>query len=75
MKPVISLKLCSIAFALLWTCGMLWSSGAIDRANVIILSVCGALAGAAWYYAMRWVFQLIQLPPSNDPSVNSGSGH
>ena len=74
MKPVISLKLCSIAFALLWTCGMLWSSGAIDRANIIILSVCGALAGWAWYYAMRWVFQLIQLPPRNDPSVNSGRG-
>ena len=75
MKPVVSLKLCSIAFAALWTGGMLWSSGAIDLANVIILSICGALAGCAWYYAMRWVFQLIQLPPSSDRSVNSGSGH
>jgi len=74
MKSATPLKLCSIAFALLWTGGMLWSSGAIDRANVIILSICGALAGWAWYYAMRWVFQLIRLPPSNDHSVNSGTG-
>jgi len=41
MKPAIPLKLCSVAFAVLWTCGMLWSSGIIDRANVIILSICG----------------------------------
>ncbi|KJC61074.1 hypothetical protein UP10_09205 [Bradyrhizobium sp. LTSPM299] len=67
MKPAVPLTLCSIAFAVLWTCGMLWSSGVIDRTNVIILSICGAFAGVAWYYAMRWVFQLIQLDPRRDP--------
>jgi hypothetical protein len=73
MKPATPLKLCSIAFAVLWTGGMLWSSGAIDRANLIILSICGALAGWAWYCAMRWVRQLIQPPPPNDHPVNSGN--
>jgi hypothetical protein len=73
MKPAALLTLCSIAFAALWTCGMLWSSGEIDRANVIILSICGAFAGVAWYYAMRWVFQLIHLVPPGEPPVNPGA--
>jgi hypothetical protein len=75
MKPAIPLKLCSVAFAVLWTCGMLWSSGIIDRANVIILSICGTFAGLAWYQAMRWAFQFINGLPPGDRSVNSGSGH
>ena len=33
----------------------------------IILSICGAFAGVAWHYAMRWVFQLIQHGPPRDP--------
>jgi hypothetical protein len=75
MKPAIPIKLCSVAFAVLWTCGMLWSSGIIDRANVIILSICGAFAGLAWYYAMRWALQFINGLPPGDHTVNSGSGH
>ncbi|MBR0931898.1 hypothetical protein [Bradyrhizobium jicamae] len=67
MKPAVPLILCSIAFAALWTGGMLWSSGTIDRANVIILSICGAFAGVAWYYAMRWMCQLIRSGPPRDP--------
>jgi hypothetical protein len=35
------------------------------------MSVCGAFAGWAWYCAMRFVFQLIHLPP-NDRSVEPG---
>jgi hypothetical protein len=73
LKRVALLKLGAIAFAVLWTGGMLWSSGAIDRVNFVILAICGALAGVAWYYAMRWVFQFIQLLPCNDPSGNSGT--
>ena len=70
MKPAILLKLCSVAFAVLWTSGMLWSSGIIDRANVIILSICGAFAGLAWYYAMRWALQFInELPPGDRSSA------
>jgi hypothetical protein len=72
MKPAVPLVLCSIAFAVLWTGGMLWSSGTIDRANVIILSVCGAFAGVAWNYAMRWVFQLMHLVRPSDPPANRG---
>ncbi|UGY25822.1 hypothetical protein HU675_0003200 [Bradyrhizobium septentrionale] len=64
MKPAVLLALCSIAFAVLWT------SGTIDLANVIILSVCGAFAGVAWYYAMRWVFQLVHLVRPPDPPAN-----
>jgi len=73
MKPAVLLALGSIAFAVLWTCGMLWSSGAIDRTNVIILSICGAFVGVGWYYAMRWVFQLIHLVPPGDPPLNPGA--
>ena len=73
MKPAALLTFCSIAFAVLWTCGMLWSSGTIDLANVMILSACGAFAGVAWYYAMRWVFQLMQLARPSDPPANPGA--
>jgi hypothetical protein len=66
MKPAIPLKLCSVAFAVLWTCGMLWSSGIIDRANVIILSICGAFAGLAWHCAMRWALQFINGQPPGE---------
>ncbi|MBR0870649.1 hypothetical protein JQ633_09780 [Bradyrhizobium tropiciagri] len=59
MKSAVLLILGSIAFAVLWTGGMLWSSGTVDKTDVIILSVCGVFAGIAWYYAMRWVFQHI----------------
>lgn len=62
MKPAISLKLGAVAFAVLWTGGMLWSSGSIDIVNFVILGLCSALAGAAWCPAMRRVFQFIQLP-------------
>ncbi|QIG94565.1 MULTISPECIES: hypothetical protein [unclassified Bradyrhizobium] len=70
MKRAVLLALCSIAFAILWTSGMLWSSGTIDLANVIILSVCGAFAGVAWYYAMRWAFQFMHLVRPPDPPAN-----
>ncbi|MCA6120842.1 hypothetical protein J6500_02825 [Bradyrhizobium sp. WSM 1704] len=70
MKSAVPLALCSIAFAVLWTCGMLWSSGAIDSDNVIVLSICGAFAGVGWHYAMRWVLQHIQLGPPGDPGAD-----
>lgn len=72
MKPAVLLIPSAIAFAVLWTCGMLWSSGTIDCANVTILSVCGTFAGVAWYYAMRWVFQLMHLVRPSDPPANPG---
>jgi hypothetical protein len=38
----------------------------LEPANIIILSVCGALAGYFWYRAMRWQFQLMGMLPRND---------
>jgi len=61
MTSNLSLKFGAIAFAMLWTGGMVWSSGAIDRTDVAVLSVCGVLAGIGSYYAMRWTFQLARL--------------
>ena len=40
---------------------MLWWSGSLERANVIILTICGAAAGYAWYRAMRWQFRRMRL--------------
>ena len=54
MNPVTRLKLSAVAFTVLWTGGMLWWSGSLDPANVIILAVCGAVAGYAWYRAMLY---------------------
>lgn len=68
MKSAVLLTLSSIAFAVLWTGGMLWSSGAVDSTDVIILSVCGVISGVAWYYAMRWVLQhIIHVDPPYHP--------
>ena len=69
MKPTTPLKLCSMAFALLWSGWMLWSGGSIDRASVVILGIIGALAGVAWYFAMRFVFRFIRLLPPADGKV------
>ena len=66
MNPVTRLKISSVLFTVLWTGGMLWWSGAFEPANIIILSVCGALAGYFWYRAMRWQFQLMGMLPRND---------
>jgi hypothetical protein len=51
-----SLKWSAILFAVLWTVWMVWCSGSAQPANVIILAVCGALAGYFWYLGMRWFF-------------------
>jgi UDP-N-acetylmuramyl pentapeptide phosphotransferase/UDP-N-acetylglucosamine-1-phosphate transferase len=66
MNPVTRLKLSSVFFTVFWIGGMVWWSGAFERANVIILSICGALAGYLWYRAMRWQFQLMGMLPRNE---------
>jgi hypothetical protein len=65
MKPTTPLKLSAIAFTVLWCGWMLWWSGTYDRASVIILAICGAVAGYLWYLAMRWWFRRISLLPRN----------
>jgi hypothetical protein len=73
MKPTIALKLSSIAFGAVWTAGMLWSSGSIDRDDVIILAIVGSLAGYAWCYAMRRACHFMHPLPPDDHSPDAGA--
>jgi hypothetical protein len=70
MSPSTPLKLGGVAFAVLWTLWMLWWSGSLDRANIAILTVCGALVGYLWYLAMCWVFGRMRLGASVEGSDN-----
>jgi hypothetical protein len=63
MYPTARLKLSAVVFTVLWTGWMLWWSGSFDRVNVIMLAICGVVAGYAWYLAMRW-----RLPRGRVPS-------
>jgi hypothetical protein len=65
MQTTIPLKLASIAFAVAWTAWMIWSTASFDSVGIIILTMCGMLAGIAWYCVMRWLFRLIHLLPHN----------
>ena len=65
MQTTIPLKLASIAFAVAWTVWMVWSTASFDSVGIIILTMCGTLAGIAWYFVMRWLFRLIHLLPRN----------
>jgi hypothetical protein len=66
MNPVTSLKLSAIAFTVLWTGWMLWWGGSFERANIILLTICGIVAGYVWYRAMRWQFQRSGMLPRNE---------
>ena len=43
MNAFTRLKLCSVLFTVFWIAGMVWWSEAFAPANIIILSICGAL--------------------------------
>jgi hypothetical protein len=61
------LKLAAVAFAVFWIGGMLWWSSELHAANIVILSVCGAVGGYLWYLAMQWMFQAMRVyPPNNE---------
>jgi hypothetical protein len=60
------LKLAAVAFSVFWIGGMLWWSGELHIANVVTLTVCGAIGGYLWYLAMHWMFQAMRLYPLND---------
>jgi hypothetical protein len=53
-----TLILASIAFAVLWTAYMVWTTST-GMANTIIFMVCGAIAGTLWYFGMRKVMTVI----------------
>jgi ABC-type Co2+ transport system permease subunit len=63
MDPATRLKLSAVVFTVLWTGWMLWWSGSLERANVIILGICGVAAGYAWYRALRWQFRRSRILP------------
>ena len=65
-NPVNSLKWGSIAFAVLWTGWMIWSSGDFSVAHIIIWTICGALAGYFWFRLMRWSFRRMGMLPRQD---------
>jgi hypothetical protein len=52
MNSEFPLKAASILFAVLWSAGMIWWTGH-ETANVVILAICGAIAGLLWYLVMR----------------------
>ncbi len=56
-NPTASLKWASVAFAVLWTGGMIWWSGHLAAAEIVILTICGAVAGYLWYRLMCWQFR------------------
>jgi hypothetical protein len=65
------LKWSSVAFTVLWTGWMIWWSGDYDAANIIILTICGSIAGYFWFLAMRWQFRRRGMLPRQD---SPGSG-
>ena len=64
MKPTIPLKYCSDRVRRsVGAAGCSGGAESIDPANIIILSICGAVAGYLWYRAMRWSFRRMKLLP------------
>ena len=54
MRPVTRLKAGALVFTVLWTGWMRWWSGSSDAANIVMLAICGGLAGYLWYRLMRY---------------------
>jgi hypothetical protein len=69
LNPETQLKLCAILFTVLWTGWMLWSSGSLDRVNIILMTICGTAAGYAWYRAMHWQFRRSGLHSQDERSA------
>lgn len=66
MNRLLPLKAGAIVFTLLWTAWMMWWSGSLSSANVIILALCGAVVGYLWYRAMRWQFECMGMLRGKD---------
>jgi len=56
-SPTLPLKLGAIAFTVLWTGWMAWSSGKFDGMSIALLAVFAAIAGYVWYRLMRYSFR------------------
>ena len=61
MRNETLLKLSAVVFALLWIGLMWWSRGPMDTMALVILIVCGGLAGLIWYWLygkwFRWYIE------------------
>ena len=68
-----SLKRGAIVAAILWTCWMIWWSGSLAPAGIIILSICGAAFGYVWYVAMRFVLAHMRRATAMMASKGRGS--
>jgi hypothetical protein len=55
-----TLKLSSVAMAVMWTVMMWWWNAPLETVPLVILAVCGALVGLGWYWLygkwFRWYF-------------------
>lgn len=66
LNPSTPLKLGAWVFAVLWTAWMIWWSGSLDRVNIVMLSICGAVVGYLWHLGMRWYFDRMRMIHSDD---------
>lgn len=64
-SPIVPLKLGAVVFAMLWGGWMYWSSGP-SGGGIVLLAVCAAEAGYAWYRIMRWSFRRMHMLPADD---------
>jgi hypothetical protein len=53
MSPRLKRILGSVAFAALWTAGMLWWNAPLDQTKIIVTLITGVLAGFLWYWLGR----------------------
>ena len=54
LKPSSQLKLGSVFFTVFWIVAMLRGSGSMERANIVMTTICAVAAGYGWYRCMRW---------------------
>lgn len=67
--PLLPLRAGAVTFTVLWTAWMMWWSGSYSSANLVVLTLLGAVVGYLWYRAMRWQFERMgMLPRKDDPS-------
>ena len=71
MRNETLLKLSAVVFAVLWTLLMWWSRGPMDTVPLVVLALCGALAGGAVVLALRQVVPLVHRAALR--LINSGS--
>jgi hypothetical protein len=67
MKPIITLKLSAIAFAVIWSGWVVLLSG--EPNTLVITAICGSVAGYLWYRIMSWCLRRMRLLPAAGPSA------